>query len=487
LAAGGLGLGRIPAAAQSGQPQPPPITTDEPDDCAPVPPPPAQAIPFVPDPTLPLRQRRSAFSLDQPSIDKLKAAFQALRALPNTDPRSWIRQANVHCWYCGGGLNSNAGEEIHGGWWFFPWHRCYLYFFERILGSLVGDNTLALPYWDWDNVEHVTLPPPYTTPNDATNPLCDLMRGVDPSAQLSPDYVGPQIIGPIMQQPSWDLFMGTDPESPNGSGGSIENGPHGVVHLWTGKPSMYLPWGAPDMGVLATAAQDPIFFAHHANIDRLWDVWANSSTTTDPLPPSESWLSHSWTFYDENQQWRSIKVGDVIKPANLNYTYGTVAASPPALAMASFALPEQSDLHTDPKTAKLQLPDDLRRAMASSGPSRRRYILHLEGVEVPESQAAHVRVFLNKPDADVKTSTKDPSFVGYFVIVPMSRRRQKAQGHAMARPHLHNYQFDVTAKIPSLRGKASDWTVTLVPIGVDESKPLAMNVTYKKLYVRVKD
>jgi polyphenol oxidase len=420
-------------------------------------------------------------------VSKLKMAFQALRALPNTDPRTWIRQANVHCWYCGGGLDANAGEEIHGGWWFFPWHRCYLYFLERILGNLIGDNTLALPYWDWDNVEHRTLPPPYTTPNDSTNSLFDAQRGVDPTQPLSLDYVGPQIIGPIMQQPSWDQFMGTDPSGGNGSGGSIENGPHGLVHLWTGKPSMYLPWGAPDMGVLATAAQDPIFFAHHANIDRLWDVWTNSPTTSDPLPSSASFFSHSWTFYDENQQWRSIKVSDVLSPQNLNYTYGTPAPAHPVAAIASFSVPAQSELHTDAKTAKLQLSDEMRQQLAAPGPGKRRYILHLEGVEVPEAQAAHVRVFLNKPDADVKTSTEDPSFVGYFVIVPMSRRKKNAQGHAMARSHLHNYQFDVTSKMASIRGREGDLSVTLVPVGADDAKPLAMNVKYRKLYLRVKD
>lgn len=45
------------------------------------------------------------------------------------------------------------------------------------------------------------------------------------------------------------------------------------------------------MGVLQTAARDPIFYAHHANIDRLWDVWlglkiddqdVNRRNPTDP-------------------------------------------------------------------------------------------------------------------------------------------------------------------------------------------------------------
>ena len=32
------------------------------------------------------------------------------------------------------------------------------------------------------------------------------------------------------------------------------------------------------MGVLSNAAQDPLFFAHHSNIDRLWDALGKGGT-----------------------------------------------------------------------------------------------------------------------------------------------------------------------------------------------------------------
>jgi len=32
---------------------------------------------------------------------------------------------------------------------FFSWHRMYLYWFERIVRRMSGDDTWALPYWNW--------------------------------------------------------------------------------------------------------------------------------------------------------------------------------------------------------------------------------------------------------------------------------------------------------------------------------------------------
>ena len=36
------------------------------------------------------------------------------------------------------------------------------------------------------------------------------------------------------------------------------------------------------MSAFATAAQDPIFWLHHANIDRLWEAWLALGDPDDP-------------------------------------------------------------------------------------------------------------------------------------------------------------------------------------------------------------
>lgn len=52
---------------------------------------------------------------------------------------------------------------------------------------------------------------------------------------------------------------------------------HGGVHLWTGG----FDGTGRDMGAAWTAAADPIFYAHHANVDRLWTVWRVGNSRLD--------------------------------------------------------------------------------------------------------------------------------------------------------------------------------------------------------------
>ncbi|EMS49290.1 Polyphenol oxidase A1, chloroplastic [Triticum urartu] len=58
-----------------------------------------------------------------------------------------------------------------------------------------------------------------------------------------------------------------------GSPGSLENAAHTAVHIWVGG----------DMGVLGTAGRDPVFYSHHANVDRLWHLWTTTLGNEDFL------------------------------------------------------------------------------------------------------------------------------------------------------------------------------------------------------------
>ena len=77
-------------------------------------------------------------------IDSYKKAIGKMLALPPTDPLNWYRHAIIHTLDC-----------PHGNWWFLPWHRAYLGWFERTCRELSGDPEFALPYWDWTTTPRV--------------------------------------------------------------------------------------------------------------------------------------------------------------------------------------------------------------------------------------------------------------------------------------------------------------------------------------------
>src|SRR2546422_6781965 len=61
----------------------------------------------------------STLALNHPILNSYRAAIKAMRQLPQTDPRNWTRQAQIH-------QGSNVVRCPHGNWFFLPWHRGYL-------------------------------------------------------------------------------------------------------------------------------------------------------------------------------------------------------------------------------------------------------------------------------------------------------------------------------------------------------------------------
>jgi polyphenol oxidase len=466
LVTGGLGLfGLAPGRARA---------QDDPENCAP-PTSPNPPVPFAPDTSQPVLPRKSAFELSSSEIQLLQDAYGALRELtqknPN-DPRGWQQQANVHCWYCGGGQDGQAGPEIHGSYRFFPWHRCYLYYHERILGKLVGNPNFRLPYWDWSDPSDRTLPPPYTNPNSSSNPLFDAHRGASPTDQIPARYVGPEYMQTrILQTTSWRVFMGTDV-----SAGNLENGPHGLVHIWVGDPTLQA--ANEDMGVLATAAQDPVFFAHHSNIDRYWDVWLQMGDGRTN-PTDSGWATQTWTFYDENSVLRSITAGDVVNfEQNLRYTYGAGAAATQVKPLLSLSTQQNSVLGPEPLTRKVAVPGAVRtRLMGETAEVARPrpLVLHIEGIEHAPTQASVVHVFANKPGATAASELSGDNFLGYFAIVPNSLRKAHSHGEA-------EVVFDVSDTVRNLLAGQGDLSVTLVP-ATAQGKPKETQIVFDEIYL----
>lgn len=270
--------------------------------------------------------------LPSSQLASLRKAYAIMKGLPVSDPRSMEAQRNLHAWYCASCPGVPA-TDIHQHWTFMPWHRAFLYFHERVLGALAGDPNLRIPYWGWEDPSNDPFPASY---GDSSSPLYDASRTlktgktVDRALGNQPPYDFSDVAQIIAGDFSF-LAGASD------SGGNVENGAHGYVHVSTGGAIQIGDPVTGDMSSLNTAARDPIFFAHHGNIDRIWASWQSVNGHTDP---TGSFRALSFIFYDPIQKWVTIRCADMIDTRNLGYEYDrTIApASIPALTPLSLQL-----------------------------------------------------------------------------------------------------------------------------------------------------
>ena len=68
------------------------------------------------------------------------------------------------------------------------------------------------------------------------------------------------------------------------------------------------------------AAYDPIFWSHHAMVDRLWRIWQHNNPSAVPTPDV---LNTSMTFATSP----SLTVSDVLDVTQLGYEYAAQAGS----------------------------------------------------------------------------------------------------------------------------------------------------------------
>src|SRR5262249_29693922 len=98
-----------------------------------------------------VRQDIGVLTATDPLIKSYRRAVAAMQALPTDNPLSWTFQAAIHRTT----LTPTTPQEIaawnqctHGSYYFWSWHRMYLYWFERIVRKESGDPCWALPYWN---------------------------------------------------------------------------------------------------------------------------------------------------------------------------------------------------------------------------------------------------------------------------------------------------------------------------------------------------
>lgn len=220
---------------------------------------------------VPIRHRPNIAEMTPPQLGEFRAALSKLQEID--DDRGYQRWAGIHGlpvpMYC---------DQAHGQPAFLPWHRAYLYRFEQALRDTGHD--VMLPWWDWTKLREV--PPAYgeaKRPDGTPNPMHSVQineealrqgregragkgdrgavfLGGKPITFREPGLPGTHLptaaqIKQVLEYPDFPHFTG-----------NLEDY-HGEVHIWVGGHMTDIPF----------AAYDPIFWAHHCMIDRIWRIW----------------------------------------------------------------------------------------------------------------------------------------------------------------------------------------------------------------------
>jgi tyrosinase len=273
----------------------------------------ATGTPSATQPATPVRFRRSVEKLTAGQLRALRDGFAKVYAI--SDERGYQYHAGIHGYplpaYC---------DMAHGHpEYFLPWHRAYLYFFERALRA--QNANASLPWWDW------------TSPGSQANGIPAAYAQAKVGKQDNPLYrakVNPEAVAQGRRR--GDPRPATTQRDP-GLPGTVPlpttrwlndlidrhssfvdfsnrlERTHGDIHVWVGG----------HMSDIGFAAYDPIFWAHHTMIDRVWSMWQLKWGKTPPAAALDQALT---PFPMTVRQTLSIH--------SLGYDYAASSAAAPA-------------------------------------------------------------------------------------------------------------------------------------------------------------
>jgi tyrosinase len=368
--------------------------------------------------------------------------------------------------------------------YFLPWHRMYVYFFEQIIRSISGEAQFTLPYWDYTNQARHALPPEFTMPND---PVFKSLFRSQRKAGVNNGQPIDAGRAPFLNLN--DMKFAT--YLPSGAGGfcmNLDSNLHGNVHVNVGAQPP-----ASDLGMtfVPTAANDPIFWVHHCNIDRIWASWNKAGGAN---PNDQTFKGTTYTFADASGKATQRTVGSVLDTQQLNYIYDSYLPRPsgsqpfpPSGKPLATALSLHADTTTTTTSGPVQLgPNTATIALAprnvpglgaatnfstqlSAALETRQLYVVLNNVQVRQEPGVTYAVYLDVPNG-ATPAPDDPGYVGTlnFFSLHGGDHADHAGGASVA--------FPATDALKTLRqqGRAQPQpTVTLVPDGtyIAEAEP----------------
>jgi len=276
---------------------------------------------------------------------------------------------------------ANWAGAAHNSPTFLPWHRQLLSEFEAMLREVSGDPTMSLPYWDWTDPASTAAvlapdfmggsgnksqgyalttgpfakgkwtltvldPPSVQKASAEEKPYIVRRFGAFPNGGVklpTADEVHQAVSTPVFDSNPYDgksplessfrnMLEGwrkakpavctkgwIDQSQMSGSPHVMHNG----VHIWVAGVWQD-PGGVSRQGTMGfnTSPNDPIFFLHHANIDRIFAAWEQRNPTATYRPAANAKLG--WNATDTMWPWKDRTIDSWFGTARNGYVYASL-------------------------------------------------------------------------------------------------------------------------------------------------------------------
>jgi N-acetylneuraminic acid mutarotase len=287
----------------------------------------------------------------QVMLAKYARAIEIMKALPSYDTRSWTWWWNTH-WVKGypaflwdlsqkrkkeaidslppeyraaaeavwNGCQSHAYDpsdpEHFQQWFFLPWHRLMLHQFEGVIREVLHDESFSLPYWNpiTGNPDDLIVPAVFRDPgsplfNGTRWPWVNFGGRID---VLYRDWINLSALNEKFYIDSANGNLGFEPR--------LDQNPHFFTHFALGG----------DMAEFSTVGGDPLFYLHHANMDRLWESW-NRLGHKNPTDPK--YLKRKFAYGDRSGKAVYLPVSATNRTAQMGYEYDSYEKPPKPRAL----------------------------------------------------------------------------------------------------------------------------------------------------------
>jgi tyrosinase len=375
------------------------------------------------------RRLRTGSAEVDADIATYKQAVDLMKALPGSDPRSWIAQAGIHGTVAGGFLFCQHGTDH-----FFDWHRAYLFYFEKICQKLTGNAKFGLPYWNWN--QNPDINPAFLVPASS------LFLARTRTSMTGSWSVTTPALDPILADTNFFTF-----------GQQIEGTPHNTVHGYIGST----------MGT-GGSALDPVFWTHHCMVDYCWAKWnieLGNNNTNDA-----TWINTVNSHFvdaDGNPVTATAGITTLMPLLSYQYESSAIGSSPAAAAIKTKAeyqklerrIKEGANIRFDikqririaeraavsiakPVSRETRLSANDFATIINSDAAKERVFVSIEFAQLPATSDFAVRVFVNLPNANSSTPTDDPHFAGSFAFFGTNQPNAPA---AAGGEHKHQPKF----------------------------------------------